>query len=225
MKKHVFIGMFCVLLLLVSCGKYKKPTEVDFYVDFTTSSTVGGNLTFSSGYVIVEEFDFDGDRERGDDVRFVRKFDNGLLIPFSSSNPVTELDFTIPQGEFKRIDIELETFDNNDPCIFVEGTYTYQNNSTIPFRFEFEDSEKFEVRAEDNNGGNIVLDKDVLSKAKIVFDPAYWFAPIPISNFENAAVSSVGGVNTIVVNKNENEAIYDIVVNRIEESLLVVFNF
>lgn len=215
----IFYGLF-------ACKKWKEPTDVNFYVDIEKTATLGGQLTFTGGDINIEYFDFDGDREKGDDVLFTKDFNNGLLIPFNESQSVPELEFMIPQGEYKRIDISFRTYDNNgDVCILVEGIYAYSGGGSIPFRFEFSDSEQFKIRAENKNGGNILLDKDVSSSAKIVLDPNYWFQPVPTSYFENADVSDVSGTNTILINKNNNDLIYDIVLNRLEESALVVFNY
>lgn len=209
-----------------ACKKWKEPTDVDFFVDIEKSAALGGQLTFTGGKINIESFDFDGDREKGDDVLFTKDFNNGLLIPFNESQSVAELEFMIPQGEYKRIDIGFRTFDDNgDVCILVEGTYTYSGGGSIPFRFEFTDSEQFKIRAENKNGGNILLDKDISSSAKIVLDPNYWFQPVPTSYFENADVSNISGTNTILINKDNNDLIYDIVLNRLEESALIVFNY
>jgi len=149
-----------------------------------------------------------------------------LSINFDETQSIPELNFMIPQGEYDRIDIRMRTYDDdNTISILVEGTYTYSGGGAIPFRFEFEDSEQFKIRAENNGSGNIVLDKDVSSLAKIVLDPKHWFEPVPISLFENADITNVNGTNTIVINKDENDDIYDLVVDRIDETPIIVFNY
>jgi hypothetical protein len=221
--KYIFISS---LLIAISCNKWKKPSDIKFYVDIDKTSTLGGQLNFTGGTFVLEYFDFEGKRKQGDDVYFTKDFTNGLSIPFNGSQPVSELEFMIPQGEYERIDVGMRTFDdNNTICILVEGTYTYTGGGSIPFRFEFEDSEQFKIRAENDNGGNIVLDKDVLSPAKIVLDPDHWFEVVPISYFENADTFNVNGTNTIVINKNDNDNIYNLVVDRIDETALIVFNY
>lgn len=226
MKKVKLIIAICTICGLSACKKWKQPTDVDFYVDIEKTATLNGQLTFTGGHINIDYFDFDGDREKGDDVIFDKEFTNGLVIPFDGSQSVPELEFMIPQGEYKRVDIGFRTFDDNgDLCILVEGNYTFSGGGSIPFRFEFYDSEQFKIRAEDNGGGNILLDKDVASPAKIVLDPNHWFQPVPTSYFENADISSVSGTNTILIDKNNNDIIYDIVLDRLDESALIVFNY
>ncbi len=222
-KLIITIGTICSLF---ACKKWKEPTDVDFYVDIEKTATINGQLSFSRGYIILDFFDFDADREKGDDVLFDKTFANGLTIPFDAYQVVSELEFVIPQGEYKRVDISFGTFDDNgDICILVEGEYTYSGGDSIPFRFEFTDSEQFKIRADNSNGGNIVLDKDVQSPAKIILDPNHWFQPVPLSYFESANITNLSGTNTIVINKNDNDIIYDIVIDRLDESALIIFNY
>lgn len=223
---RIYLLAIITSLLFVSCNKWKKPTDVQFKADINKSQTLNGRLSFNSGYLFIESFDYDGDREKGDDVIFNSEFVNGLQVPFDLNTSLTELQFMIPQGEYKRIDIGIRTFDNGtDPTILLEGVYEYIAGGTIPVRFEYEDSKQFGIRAEEDGGGNIILDKDVSSVAKIVMDPVYWFEVVPESYFESATITNLGGVNTIVINKSENDAIYNIVLNRLEETALVVFNY
>ncbi|MFT6503177.1 MAG: hypothetical protein ACJASQ_003309 [Crocinitomicaceae bacterium] len=226
MRYKILILIVIVAGVFSACNKWKKPTDVDFYVDVNKTATLNGQLTFNGGFINIEYFDFDADREKGDDVYFTNEFVSGLSIPFDGTQQVAELDFVIPQGEYKRIDIGFRTFDDNSTvCILVEGAYEYSGGGSIPFRFEFSDSEQFKIRAENDNGGNIVLNKDVISPAKIILDPNYWFEIVPVSYFENAVVSNISGTNTILIDKTNNDNIYDIVLDRLEETALIVFNY
>lgn len=221
--KYIFIFS---LFIVTACNKWKKPSDVKFHVDIDKTSTLGGQLNFTGGTFVLEYFDFEGERKKGDDVYFTKDFESGLSIPFNGSQSVSELEFMIPQGEYERIDVGMRTFDdNNTICILVEGIYTYSGGGSIPFRFEFEESEQFKIRAENDNGGNIILDTDVSSPAKIVLDPGHWFEVVPVSFFENADTFNVSGTNTIVINKTDNDNIYNLVVDRIDESVIIVFNY
>lgn len=221
-----YIIPILTILLLSSCNKWKEPTDVDFFVDIDKTPTINDQLTFTGGEIILEYFDFDADRDKGDDVFFDKGFENGLIIPFNINQTVVELEFIIPQGVYKRIDIGFRTFDDNgDNCILVLGNYDYINGNTIPFRFEFTDSEQFKIRAENNDGSDIILDKDVMSPAKIILNPSHWFQPVPVNDFENATITNIGGVNTILITKNENDDIYDLILDRLDESALIIFNY
>ena len=226
MKKINVIILFFIVSSLSSCNKWKEPTDVDFFVDINKTPTLNDKITFTGGEIILESFDFDAQRDKGEDVIFTQNFTNGLAIPFNINQIVEELEFVIPQGYYKRIDIGFRTFDNNENiCLLVLGNYQYSNGDLIPFRFEFTDTEQFKIRAEDDNGNDIILDKDIVSPAKIILNPSYWFQPIPSNDFENATISQVNGINTIQINKNVNDNIYDLILNRIGESATIIFNY
>jgi len=208
---------------LSSCNKkWKKPTDVAFHMDINKESSVDGQLSFSGGHFIMESISFDGDRERGNDVIFSRDYETGLSIPFDLSQSIADFDFEIPQGVYKKVDL---SFKSTVPCILVEGIYTYSAGGTIPMRFEFDDSEEFDISAEDENNGNIILDTEVISNLKIILDPAHWFQPIPISYFESAEITDLGGINTILINKDTNDEIFNLILDRIDESTEAIFNY
>lgn len=205
--------------------KYKEPTEVEFHMDINKAPSVSGMLTFSDGYFIMKRLDFDGDREKGEDVSFTRNYDTGLQIPFGLSTNIEDLNFSIPQGVYKSVELAFDTYVGSSPCIVVNAVYQYSGGGTIPVLFEFDDSEEFAISAESEDGSLIVLDAEIASQAKIVLDPSHWFQPIPTTYFESATLTNIGGANTIVINKNTNEDIYDLILDRIDESTEAIFNY
>ena len=223
MKLLNYILIFS-LFIVTACNKWKKPTDTMFYMEINKTPTVNNQLTFSGGHFIMSKFEFDGRREKGDDVFFSQDFPNGLTIPFDLGNEITELDFQIPQGSYHRIEIDMRT-SSSGVGILVEGTYTYNGGGSIPVRFEFDAVEQFEIEAENDGGGNIILDKDHDSPAKIILDPTHWFSPVPLNWFENATVTNLNGTNTILIDKDINEDIYDVVLDRLEETAAVIFNY
>lgn len=227
MKRKIFV-ISLILLGLVSCNKQKlkKPTDVSFQMDINKAPTIDGQLTFIGGHFIMHTLEFSGTREKGDPVSFSKVYSGGLTIPFDLSSNLTDLQFDIPQGAYNKVDLAFDTYEEGTvPCILVEGTYTYSGGGSIPMRFEFDDSEEFEIEAEEDGGGLIILDTDVLSQAKILLDPNHWFQPVPMSYFESADVTEIEGTNTILIDKDNNEEIFDLILDRIDESTEAVFNY
>lgn len=68
------------------------------------------------------------------------------------------------------------------------------------------------------------MDADTPATALIELDPIYWFDIVPTNMLENADLINVGGVMTLLVNEDENEAIYDLIADRIDESTEAIFN-
>ena len=224
----LIVVLIAVFFATSSCDKRKKwklPTDVGFKMDINRSTSSNGKLVFTSGTIILEEFDFEGEREQGDDVYFTKSFPGGLSIPFDPNGNIAELDFDIPQGTYNRISISFETFDDlGDDNIVVNGTYTNTSGTDYPIRFEFKSAEYFDIVAEDYSGSSqIILDKDIAVSTKIQLDPIHWFQVVSTSLLDNADVVNVGGTPTIVISEDENDDIFDLVVDRLDESTEAVF--
>lgn len=198
----------------------KVPTEVN--VVFGVSANGTANPSFDGGYIYLSSFEFEGRRTAGDDVNFELEFEPQLKVMFDSSISLPELQFEIPQGEYYRIDVRFETDDLEwEPNVLALGTYTSATEGSIAVRFELESSEHFDIKA--SGGDPITLTKDVAKDALIQFDPNTWFEIVPYSMFDNADKTYVDGKLTIVVSEENNEDIFELVVNRMEESCIVEF--
>lgn len=217
--------IFLFLFLIASCKKYKKPAEVKFYTDIEHTSTLS-HITFNEGYVVLKDFEFDGDRQKGDDVYFKSDYPDGQLVSFDETLEIEALDFQIPQGIYKRLNLRMRTSDDiSNTSMFIKGFYTNTSGIDIPLQIELEDEQSFDVRAEDDEDEIIVLDETITSKAMIRFDPYYWVSPISINAFENASLVNVDGTNTLLINKNNNEDIYDIILDRVDDAIEVKFSY
>lgn len=212
--------------LLFSCNKWKKPTDVNFYAKTNNKSALNAQLNITDIVFELESFSFEGEREKGDDVYFDRQYEGNEKINFSNLSEIEFMNFEIPQGDYKRVDLEFDLDSDEEQSIKIQGTYTYNNNQSIPFLYIFDDDDKFRIRAEDDAGNNtILLNTDVPTNAKVLVDADYIFSILSSSQLENASTQFINGVATIVVSDSENEAIYDLIVDRVEESMSVKFNF
>lgn len=223
---HLLVCMLFAVLVVQSCKKYKKPTSVTFYMDMETTPLYNGKLTFSSGYFSLYKLSFEGKRKKGDDVDFEKEYNSPLQVAFDLTNTSSELMFTIPQGIYEKIEMKFETDDDNGiVSLKVVGNYQNTAGTNIPVYLEINESEVFELKGTAASGQNIVLDKDVATKAKVLFNVSYWFESVPMNSFENATITSVNGNNAIVISNSTNEIIYDSVLDRLEESDKIIFNF
>jgi hypothetical protein len=225
-KIRLSICIVFAILMVQSCKKYKKPTSVTFYMDMEATPLYNGKLTFSSGYFSLYKLSFEGKRKKGDDVDFEKEYNSPLQVAFDPNNASPELMFTVPQGIYEKIEMKFETDDdNNVVSLKVVGNYQNTSGTNFPVYLEINESEVFELKGTASSGQNIVLDKDVATKAKILFNVTYWFESVPMNSFENATLTSVNGTNAIVISNTSNETIYDSIVDRLEESDKVIFNF
>ncbi|PCJ84230.1 MAG: hypothetical protein COA57_09505 [Flavobacteriales bacterium] len=216
-----------LLLCSTSCNenrkKWKQPTDVSFRMDVNRSPASNGNLVFNGGIIVLERFEFDGKREQGEDVYFRNDYDE-LNISFDSNTSIAELDFDIPQGTYTKIEIEIETDSESDISILVEGDYTTTTGTTYPLRLELESVEIYTVVATDAGGSTeIILDTDVPATSVIMLDPAHWFGTVSASMLDDADLTDVDGAQTILINDETNEDIFDEIEDRMDEATEVIF--
>jgi hypothetical protein len=226
MNKYIFVALVFQLTLF-SCKKneLKKPTDVSFKMDINRNTSNQGHLTFSEGTLIIQNFSVKGDRKEGESISFSRSFPQGLIINFNPNHVISELDFDIPQGDYTELEVEFSTkYNNGNSNLTVKGSYTNTSGVIIPLVYEFNDDDNITIVGEDDEGGStIILNKKVSVVTLIKFDPIYWFSTVSINLFENANLVNVNGTQTLLINSNTNEDIYDIVVDRMEETALALW--
>ncbi len=186
------------------------------------AASINGNLVWTKGNILISNFTFDGKREQGEDVFFIKEYPSGLNLFFDQNQSVEELKFEIPQGNYTKIEISYKTHgDQDDKHIKVEGTYQNTiNSTTYPVVFEFEAEEYYSIVAKTSAGNTqVTLDKDKASYVIIKTDPAYWFQAVSTNMMDNADISIVNSVQTIIINDSNNEDIYDAVRDRMDDDV------
>lgn len=229
--KYIYLKYCLVLIfvvILASCDKdkdkWKLPVDVNFKVDINRSPSKAGALVFTGGELVLSEFEFDGERMQGEDVYFYNSYENGLVVPFDPNVSNAELEFDIPQGTYTKIDIYFRAEGYGDKSIIIEGYYTDSLGTSNPVLFEFEEVEIYKAVAKDISGSNeIILQEGVPYTAKIILDPVYWFQSVSTKMLDDAELVDVNGVPTILINDWYNEAIFDLVMDRVDEGSMVVF--
>lgn len=220
MKTNIYYILLFFVLIGCKKNELKKPTDVSFKMDINRNANNQGYLVFNSGSVLLADFIIEGERLEGEDVDFSKSFPQGLSIEMNENIAIPELIFDIPQGNYTSLVVAFNTFDDNgDVTILIDGTYTNQSGVNIPVRFEFMSSEYFSVVGEDDDGfSTIILEKDISAISLIKFDPIYWFSIVSSNMFDNATLADVNGQQTILINENVNSDIYDIVVDRLDDT-------
>ncbi len=226
MKHLLLISLAFVLLMGCQKDDLKEPTSVTVSIDINREESSNGHLSFQDGYIRLASFSVEGTRQEGSEVELSKEFEQGNLTNFSPTLPINNLDIDIPQGNYTNLDIAFNVFDDNDQTtIHVEGLYTNQSNQTTPLIFDFASSEYFSINSEAEDGNPIItLDANISSSVLITLDPVYWFDSISNNLFDNATLVEINGVMTILVDENTNAAIYDIVIDRLDEQTSSVFS-
>ncbi len=228
-KFYIKLLVLVITLAGFSCKKkkeaqWKLPTAVTFKIDINRSPCLGGNLAFYGGNILLDNFSFDGKRDQGDDVHF-DKNSGTINASFDPNAAIPEWNFDIPQGSYSQIKISYKTAGSqNDKQIVVLGTYkNTTDGNTYPVRFEFQAPQTFVIFAKNSSGNSkIVLDKDVVSSVKIIMDPVYWFQTITNTMMDNASLTNMNGIPTILINKNTNNNINAAMQNRVHDDVTQV---
>ncbi|WP_017733775.1 hypothetical protein [Nafulsella turpanensis] len=213
---------------LFSCEKeqeFKIPVEVGFYMDIQKNMVDNSRLQLNGGSVIISSFAFEGEREQASEVEFTRDYAQGLKIAFTSDQPVEALQFQIPQGIYTHISIEFESFEGyGENSLLVKGSYQNSEGSRYPLIFAMNSSESFEIEAVSySDGSQIIIKKEAPVSAYIKLNPVHWFKNIPLALLDEADVMDWDGVPSIVISEEENEEIYDLIEDQLNEAAEVTF--
>ncbi|MFD2514843.1 hypothetical protein ACFSRY_13285 [Pontibacter locisalis] len=234
MKRITFFMLF-ISCFLLSCEKeeeFKIPVDVSFTLDMQREKTSDSRIRFTEGHLVLASFEFEGDREQAEEVRFEKEYEHGLHVPFSPNQGISELKFQVPQGTYSRIAVAIETIDGEEDegqkksSLVVEGVYQTSGGKVLPLRFELQSSGEIEVEAKSlSDGSQIILKREAPATASIRLNPHYWFQAVPSSLLDNAEVVERNGVATILISEEVNEQIYEIVVSRIGKGAETVFTY
>lgn len=234
MKKNISFLVLLLSCFFLSCEKeeeFKIPVDVSFAVDMQREQASGSGLRFTEGYAVFSSFEFEGDREQAESVRFEKEYGQGLYVPFFPNQAPGELRFQVPQGSYRRIAVAFETAEGDEEDesgrsgLVVKGVYRTGSGNEFPLLFELSSSGEFETEAKSLSGSQIVLKREAPATATIRLNPLYWFQAVPSSSLDDAEVFEVNGVATILINEEANEQIYEIVVSRLGKGDETVFAY
>lgn len=224
--RKVFIFLPVFVVLLASCDQAPQPdlifegeATVEFQFELNDGSAVvnktdAGTLAFNSGFIVIREIVFDGDRQGASSVSITHEQISTIDFATGVASPPVMVD--IPAGQYKSVYLGIEIQDeNDDPTIVIEGEYTRTDGTMSPIRFEFGSGEVFEAEAESAD-----VPSNVPAIAKITFDPVEWFSAVSANRLDNAKVDGNG---VIVISETKNAGIFDLVADGLDRSTDAVF--
>ena len=208
------------VLLFVGCKKEKSSnggltiSTTMNRTSITLNRTMAASLVFNSGYVVVREVVFDGDKNDGTDVSITEEKITTIDLMTGVATPAFLMD--IPKGTYTSVNLGIEIQDETSrPSVVAEGIYTNDAGATTPVRFEFNSGEVFEANA----NSPVTLSQNTPATAKITFDPHLWFSTITKTQMNNA--TRTNGV--IIISETKNAGLFDIVADRLDNATQAVF--
>ncbi len=220
LTKIVITALF--LVLFTACEEepiFEGDGTVAFRFDINkgdgaVNKTSAGMLSFDSGFIVIREIVFDGERQGASSVSITHE--QVSTIDFATGIASPPVNVVIPAAQYKSINLGIEIQDvNNDPTIVIEGEYERTDGSISPIRFEIVSGEVFEAEAE-----NASVPSNVPAIAQITFDPVSWFDRVSANQLDNANTDSNG---VIVISETNNSAIFDKVADGLDRNTQAVF--
>ncbi len=210
MKTLTKLSLSAILLAgLFACNNDEDPialgtgdVKMGFGVKISSTSTPGARvqnsgLGITSGFLQVKkiELETEGEDENGEFERELEfTFPEILKIDFNELDPGVDFFINIPSGNYEEIEVEIDLIDHRDqPSIQVDGTYTRQDGSSVPFRLQVfgddDDDLDFEVELEADDDELFFLDAVNNPLALLEINAQGWFSGISSSELDNAELT------------------------------------
>lgn len=181
-------------------------------------------IDVESGFLQIKEIELETEGRDADGNEFEREFDLKFKevkkIDFNEIDTGADFFINIPSGNYEEIEFEIDLIDNrNEPSIQLDGTFTYQDGSTIPMRFQVfgddDDEIDFEVELEAENDDDLFfLDGVDNPFALFQIDANGWFENVSTAELEDADLTD----GILLISKTVNISIYNKVESRIKDS-------
>lgn len=181
-------------------------------------------IAIESGFLQIKkiELETEGVDENGDEFEreLELKFKEIKKIDFNEFDSGVDFFINIPSGNYEEIEFEIDLIDNrNEPSIQLDGTYTYEDGSSVPMRFQVfgndDDDFDFEVELEgDDDDDLFFLDGVNNPLALFEIDAKGWFVNVSTSELEEAELTD----GILLISKDTNRSIYRKVEQRIKDS-------
>lgn len=223
-------------LAFTSCSDDNEPdvigegeVRIGMGVKLQNSGNAGARLLNSgvnidNGFIQIKQIELEtkGVDENGNEFEreLELKFREIRKVNFDEFDANVDFFINIPAGNYEEIEFDIDLIDNrNEPSIFLEGTYTYQDGSTVPLRLEVygddDDDFDFEVELEgDDDDDLFFLDGVNNPLALFQIDANGWFSTVSTTDLENAELTD----GVLLINRNTNRSIYSRVESRIKDS-------
>jgi hypothetical protein len=234
----IFVGLFS------SCSKDELtlPSKVYFHFGMSPHSDSENEEGFKNGYgavgqpgpisftidkgtLVVAAIEFDGKREQGQDVYFISDFPVPVVAKLHEEGTQANVDFDIPQGIYKRIDIAMHL--GNGPGempLKLEGLFNRPGIGPVTIRFEYEFDDIITIRSTGSGASQeVTLRKDQPSTAMIRLDAGSLFRLVNPSVLMNADIIMENGQNILQISNNHNRNIFNQIAARINNAFTVVF--
>lgn len=235
MKKSfpLFPLILAMILALSACepDELDQPVRVNFQVSWAQEDTPSEHFEFTRILLAFEQITFYGIRQQGNDVFFSTRpgssFGVQELTPEHAHHNITYFD--IPQGiyqlmnwEFTLSEIEddgyeSEWIDVDDFGLIIEGIYTREDGSPLPFFIGLEAEELLSVKTAPATSLSLI--EDNVYTVDLAINPYLMMEGIPGSYLEQAETDEEEGIEYIEISEDENEELYNMIIFQLAKTI------
>ena len=222
MMKLYIIFTLTAFAFLSGCTKgqwdVEVPSSTNCSVTTDTIVIAGKNLVFNKLQLESNGYTFTGNRVQAGNITQsssnTHQFDfiNGIM------NPTIDLD--IKQGTYDQMSLNISIDELNSNSLELEGTYYLATGATYEVDMEFDvPTDVLIDMLKDQEFVSFSSDESI--HINIQFNPEILFQDVNPGLWNAAAVTSINGSNTIVVDQLNNQSIYSSIHTNISESISV----
>lgn len=244
-RKLWIVGLVAGGLLLHACVEdtLKLPAKVSFGLNILSDSSLHF-IRFSSAEIRIREFEFEGYRQAGEDYFFVHNFSTPFEVQYNVPVYPDELTFDIPQGVYTKMKVKVKMDELKDgtgspgsekeredsvdveipeqSSFVLRGFYSTMYGREIPFLLLI-DNENFEGDIISNTSGNgIVISRDKDYTGTMTIHAGYAFKALSRHSLEDAELMFANHGETMVISKDHNDDIFEILLYRLQQSFSVI---
>lgn len=235
MKRYPLIAAVATMIGFTSCSEENDPIaigegDVQMAVGVKLANSSNPNsrimeegVQINSGFIQVKEIELEVEGE-DDNGRFEREIEYSFpeikKINFDQFSSDADFFINIASGTYEEIEFEVDLIDHrNEPSIYLEGTFTKSDGSSVPLRLEVygddDDDLDFELELEGDDDELFFFDGSNNPFALMEIDASKWFLAVSNEDLEDAELTD----GVLVISRDQNKGIYNRILERIENSL------
>lgn len=214
-----------VVLVVVAFASCRKKWDKEVDVRVTSKATTDEILIAGKSFIMdsllfgVESMELSGKRIQAKDI-WLKPSQNQNVNFIHEKELVSSVG--IPQGTYDQLKFYFDLGSSNVGSLFVSGNYYMNNGSIYRVRMSFDLNESIVGDVLDSDGGTTVLMEYKNNRTmELRFDPEILFSDITPGLWNAAAVTSLNGANTIVIDGLNNQSIYNSIINNFKHSFRI----
>lgn len=211
MLQKFLIALSIPLLFIYACEDVQvDPNGMGITVRIDSTNNSPLNVQIDEAYMRISEIEFEGELANDEEIEVESSVETMLDLLTGVSNPALP-NIQIPAGLYEEFEIDVEGADDGGTVLYMKGslTDTAQNN----FSVELNVQEPFNLELEYEN---FQVDSAMTFGATFTINPTAWFLALTFQELQNATVDANG---LILIDPNNNTALYNKIVERLDDGI------